>query len=169
MRYIRHAFFGHGGWNDGSPPLIQNLAVYISVLYFLWWWSVGVSVVRRDGKIDGFSPFQPVAGPERSDYGWESHAQRHFSENIWRRNVIQNATYNSCSNILAVHGLFARHFLRYQSLWWPLSLIRRLLGISGLTHSCLEISLTVDVCTCETSENHFEIRHTLEKYLEGSF
>ena len=36
-----------------------------------------------------------------------------------------------------------------------------------LTHSCLEISLTFVVWTCDTFENNNEIEHKLIKYLKG--
>ena len=41
-------------------------------------------------------------------------------------------------------------------------------SINGLTHSCLEISLTIVVWNCDTFENNFEIKHILEEYLKGS-
>ena len=40
--------------------------------------------------------------------------------------------------------------------------------VSQLTHSCLETSLTIVVCTCDTFENNFDINHKLGKYLKGS-
>ena len=40
--------------------------------------------------------------------------------------------------------------------------------MNGLTHSCFENSLTIVVCTCDTFENHFEIKQKFEKYLKGS-
>ena len=37
-----------------------------------------------------------------------------------------------------------------------------------VNHSCLEISMTSVVCTCDTFENNFEINHKFEKYLKDS-
>ena len=46
------------------------------------------------------------------------HLQKHFLENIWRRNVDHEPDKKSPSNILWIFALFKRYFQKYESSRW---------------------------------------------------